>query len=608
MTAEEFHSSDKAISSETSSYMKVWPVPSSISLELGDKLDNVEIAYETYGKLNKEKSNAVLICHALSGDSHVASHSKEDIEGWWEIFVGPGKSIDTNKYFVICSNVLGSCRGTTGPNSINQNTGKPFGKNFPLITVGDMVKVQKLLVNNALNIENLLCVVGGSLGGFQVLEWAKQYPSNVKGCIGIATSSRLSPQALAFDVVGRNAITHDPNFKDGKYYDKDSNPEDGLAIARMLGHITYLSNDSMNKKFGKDKLKPREIKTDFEKRFSVGTYLAYQGRKFVERFDANSYITLTTAMDLFSIGENKEEIEISLKNTNSDWLFISFSSDWLYPPDQSKELVEALISSGKNVSYTNIPSKVGHDAFLLEDELEDYGNLTSAFLNKLTGDIEKTIHSLKPSQREKTNIFYNKRLDLNIVADLVPKNSAVLDLGCEDGDLLSLLREKGFTELIGIEIDYKKVETCANKSLTVINYDIEEGLKTFSNKKFDVAILSQTLQAIKNVEKVIVEMTRVAKASIISFPNFAYKPLREMMFQEGKAPKSEGWYGYDWYNTPNKRFPSIADFEDFCNLKNILILRSIFLNSEKGIQITEEPNLNADNAIFVLGESTKNSK
>ena len=607
MTSGEFHSSDQAINSEISSYMKVWSVPFSINLELGGEIDNIEIAYETYGTLNKDKSNAVLICHALSGDSHVASHSKDDIEGWWEIFVGPGKSIDTNKYFVICSNVLGSCRGSTGPNSINKITGKPFGNKFPMITVGDMVKVQKLLINDELKIDNLLCVIGGSLGGFQALEWVKQNSSMVKGCIGIATSSRLSPQALAFDVVGRNAITHDPNYKDGQYYDQKSKPEDGLAIARMLGHITYLSNESMDKKFGKDKLKPRDIKTDFEKKFSVGTYLAYQGSKFVERFDANSYLTLTTAMDLFSIGENKKEIEKSLKATESEWLFISFSSDWLYPPEQSKELVDALISSEKTVSYTNIPSKAGHDAFLLEDELEDYGNLTAAFLNKLKGEHTKNIHSSKLSTREKTNIFYNKRLDLNIVADLVPKNSSVLDLGCEDGDLLSLLRDKGCSELIGIEIDYKKVETCAKKGLTVINYDIEKGLKSFSNKKFDIAILSQTLQAIKNVEEIIIEMTKVAKASIISFPNFAYKPLREMMFKEGKAPRIEGWYGYEWYNTPNKRFPSIADFENFCDLKNILILRSIFLDSEKGIQITENPNLNADNAIFVLGNSNKNN-
>ena len=274
-----------------------------LNLALGGQLASVTVAYETYGQLNATKTNAILVCHALSGDSHVAQHDEQDDPGWWDIMVGAGKPIDTDRFFVICPNLLGGCRGTTGPGSTNPATGKPYGRDFPTITVGDMVEVQRRLLDH-LGIGQLLAVVGGSLGGHQALTWATRFPERVQAVVPLATSARLTSQALAFDVVGRNAIRRDPYYHSGQYYAEKRTPEVGLAIARMIGHITYLSREAMRKKFDADRLHPRDVVTDFEKIFSVGSYLGHQGDRFVERFDANSYITLSMAMDLFDLGQH----------------------------------------------------------------------------------------------------------------------------------------------------------------------------------------------------------------------------------------------------------------------------------------------------------------
>ena len=496
--------------------------------------------------------------------------------------------------------MIGGCKGSTGPNSINPETGNQYGPDFPNITVEDMVNAQNLLIDH-LGIKSILCVTGGSMGGFQSIQWARQFPNKIKSVIGLATSARLTNQALAFDIVGRNAIKKDPRFKEGNYYDAEEKPEDGLAIARMLAHITYVSKDSMKNKFENTRYEPREITTEFEKRFSVGTYLAYQGTKFVDRFDANSYITLSTAVDYFDLGGTINEIKNNLKKTTCEWLLVSFSSDWLYPPFQSEEIVDALVSLDKSVSYCSIESEAGHDAFLLENEVEDYGLLTSSFLKKLSGK-EKN-DQIKNASPTSTNIFFNDRLDLDFICSLIEKNDRVLDLGCEDGKLLNELKKKKCSKLLGIELDSKKVIMSSNKGLEVINSDINTGLNRFNDDQFDVTILSQTLQSIKNVEKTIEEILRISKKAIISFPNFAFKPLREMLYKEGKAPKLEGLYGYNWYNTPNRRFPTILDFQEYCASKKIIIKESFYIDSEKDELIKEEPNLNADTAIFVLSKN-----
>ena len=596
----ENYNSDLYRTGDTSKYLKNFLYEGKFQLQSGDILDKLNIAYETYGDLNEDRSNVVLVCHAISGDSHVAKHNEDDIPGWWDIMVGPDKPIDTNNYFVICSNVIGGCKGSTGPNSINPETGNQYGPDFPNITVEDMVNAQNLLIDH-LGIKSILCVTGGSMGGFQSIQWATQFPNKIKSVIGLATSARLTNQALAFDIVGRNAIKKDPRFKEGNYYDAEEKPEDGLAIARMLAHITYVSKDSMKNKFENTRYEPREITTEFEKRFSVGTYLAYQGTKFVDRFDANSYITLSTAVDYFDLGGTINEIKNNLKKTTCEWLLVSFSSDWLYPPFQSEEIVDALVSLDKSVSYCSIESEAGHDAFLLENEVEDYGLLTSSFLKKLSGK-EKN-DQIKNASPTSTNIFFNDRLDLDFICSLIEKNDRVLDLGCEDGKLLNELKKKKCSKLLGIELDSKKVIMSSNKGLEVINSDINTGLNRFNDDQFDVTILSQTLQSIKNVEKTIEEILRISKKAIISFPNFAFKPLREMLYKEGKAPKLEGLYGYNWYNTPNRRFPTILDFQEYCASKKIIIKESFYIDSEKDELIKEEPNLNADTAIFVLSKN-----
>ena len=599
MTKEKYNS-DLQRSSETSKHLKFFKLEVPFVLQSGETIEDLLVAYETYGTLNSNKSNTVLVCHAISGDSHVAKHSKDDLPGWWDIMVGPRKPIDTDQYFVICPNVLGGCKGSTGPNSLNPKTGKPYGPEFPQITVEDMVATQNLLIEH-LGIDSLLCITGGSMGGFQSIQWAKQYPEKVKSVAGMATSARLTNQALAFDIVGRNAIKKDPRFKLGNYYDSNEKPEDGLAIARMLAHITYLSKESMKEKFDQKRFEPKEDPAEFEKQFSVGSYLAYQGTKFVDRFDANSYIILSTAIDYFDLGKNIKELKGNLKKTSCEWLFVSFSSDWLYPPFQSEELVDALVELDKPVSYCCIDSEAGHDAFLLENEVGQYGSITSSFLKKISGSLEE--QKVKKSPLTSTNIFFDNRLDLNFISGLVSKGDRVLDLGCEDGTLLRELRKKNCSKLLGIEIDPKKVIDSLETGIEVINSDINVGLNRFNNDQFDVTILSQTLQSIKNVEKTIQQILRISKKAIISFPNFAFKPLREMLFHQGKAPKLDGLYGYNWYNTPNRRFPTIADFEEFCNEQNILVKESFFIDTKNKEFIRENPNLNADTAIFVLSKN-----
>ncbi len=341
-------------------------------LESGEKFGPIVIAYETFGKLNKNKDNAILIIHALTAGSHVCSYYDKDDKnpGWWDDYVGPNKSIDTNRYFVICSNCLGGCYGTTGPASINPATKKPYGLNFPFITVKDMVEVQKKLIDY-LSITKLKAVIGGSIGGMQVLEWSVLYPDLLEKAIAIASAYKTSSQIIGFSEVGRSSIMADSNFNNGNYYDT-SPPERGLAIARMAAHITYLSQDSMETKFGRD-IKNEIMESDnlygiFGPMFQVESYLRYQGKKFVLRFDANSYLYITKAMDMYDLTRNKKSIADALKVIKSKMLIISFKSDWHFPPSQSWEIVKALMSMDKDVSYINIDSPYGHDAFLLKNE------------------------------------------------------------------------------------------------------------------------------------------------------------------------------------------------------------------------------------------------
>lgn len=360
MEAQKFTYAKKLENAETQTFPFAYP-PAELILESGEKLGPITLAYETYGKLNAQKSNAILILHALSGDAHAAGS-----DGWWCNLIGSGKGIDTNKYFVICSNVIGGCKGSTGPSSTNPKTGKPYGLSFPLISIGDMVEAQKHLIDH-LGIEKLLAVVGGSMGGMQVLQWMVSYPEKIHSAIPIATTLKHTPQQIAFNEVGRQAVMSDPDWRSGDYYDS-APPSKGLAVARMIGHITYMSDTSMTEKFGRktraDK-EPFKFSADFE----VEGYLRYRGDNFVKRFDANSYLYITKAIDNFNL-LNGHSLGSVFKGLKAKVLVLAFKSDWLYPAYQSQEIVKACKLAGVDASYCEINSTYGHDSFLLETEQE----------------------------------------------------------------------------------------------------------------------------------------------------------------------------------------------------------------------------------------------
>ncbi len=345
-----------------------WDEP--LPLDSGASLAPVTLEYETYGHLNNAKDNAILLLHALSGDAHAAGrHSPTDRKpGWWDTMVGPGRTFDTDRYFIICSNILGGCRGSTGPSSINPATGKPYGTQFPVITIGDMVRAQVRLIDH-LQIDTLLAVVGGSMGGFQALEWATAYSERVKSVVLLATTARSSPQTIAWNTIGRQAIMQDPNWRGGDYYEHEP-PRDGLATARKLAHVTYLSEPALEDKFGR-KLQTSGIPSyTFEQEFAVESYLSYQGETFTSRFDANSYLYITKAMDYWDLPGKYGSLDAALARSRAEFLLLSFSSDWLYPPEESRAIEESLRRLDRTVTHVELPSLAGHDAFLINYEMQ----------------------------------------------------------------------------------------------------------------------------------------------------------------------------------------------------------------------------------------------
>jgi len=575
-----------------------------LKLQCGRELGPIDVAYETYGTLDHDAGNVILICHALSGNAHIAGKNSPDDKkpGWWDAMVGPEKPIDTNRYFVICSNFLGGCSGTTGPSSINPKTNKPYGLDFPIITIVDMVRVQKLLLDK-LHIKSLLAVVGGSIGGMQVLQWAIEYPDFVRAAIPIATTPHLGPQSIAFDAVGRNAILTDVNFADGRYTPNKA-PHKGLATARMIGHITYLSEESMRKKFGRQLRNARAYSYDFDSEFAVETYLDYQGQTFVERFDANSYLYITKAADYFDLQKQYGSLIEAFANVKSRFLVVSFTSDWLFRPEQSQRMVNALIANGKDVSYCNIASSYGHDAFLLETDT--VGSFISGFLKAThqPGLTDASVPPKKPTKERRIAILDHAkraRIDYELICSLIEPHSRVLDIGCADGELLARLTVDKNIKAEGIELQQHHVMQCVKRGLPIIQHDVERGLRYYSDKSYDYVILSQTVQTIRNTEQVFTELLRIGRKVIVSFPNFAYWRSRVQLFFTGKAPVTKQ-LPFQWYNSLNIHCLSIRDFDEFCRKLGVRVEQKIPLASMRLRPLRFAPNLFAEQAIYVTSK------
>jgi homoserine O-acetyltransferase len=583
-----------------------------LQLDCGKTLGPIDVAYETYGQLNAAGDNAILICHALSGNAHVAGYNSADDEkpGWWEAMVGPGKGIDTNKYFVICSNFLGGCAGTTGPSCVNPRTGRPYGLDFPIITIADMVRVQKLLLD-ALGIRHLLAVIGGSIGGMQVLQWALAYPQMLDAAIPIATTTHLGAQSIAFDAVGRNAILADGNFADGQYHDKDV-PAQGLAIARMIGHITYLSEEGMRRKFGRQLRSAERYSYDFNSEFAVETYLDHQGQTFVERFDANSYLYITKASDYFDLARDYGSLTRAFTKVRSRFLVVSFSSDWLFTPAQSEAMVDALVANGKDVSYCNIASSYGHDAFLLETEtlgafLSSFLEAThqpgphAAYLPRSGGPLcgragaeKRRLSRFEQAQRA--------RVDYELIGSLIEPGSTVLDVGCGEGELLVRLSADRKIRGRGIELDQDLVLDCVHRGIAIIQRDIDRGLGGYADKSFDYVILSQTVQTIKDPERVFQELLRVGRKVIVSFPNFAHWRCRVQLLLAGRAPVTPQ-LPFRWHNSPNIHCLSLKDFDEFCSKLGVTIEQRIPLVKTSPGPVRLAPNLRAEQVIYVTSKA-----
>lgn len=581
-----------------------------LQLQCGKTLGPIDVAYETYGALNEAGDNAILICHALSGNAHVAglNRAEDKRPGWWDIMVGPGKGIDTNKYFVICSTILGGCDQpespapmTTGPSSINPETGKPYGLDFPFITIADMVRVQKLLLDK-LGIKQVLSVIGGSMGGMQVLQWAIEYPDFIKSAMPIATTAHLGAQSIAFDAVGRNAILDDPNFAGGQYH-KGKRPDRGLAMARMIGHITYLSEQGMREKFGRQLRRADKYNYDFNSEFAVETYLDHQGQTFVERFDANCYLYITKAMDYFDLTKEYGSLVDAFANTSCRFLVISFASDWLFTPQQSREIVSALIANSKDVSYCDIASPYGHDAFLLEPEV--LGSFISGFLQATHQPGVRRYYSPDTIERKSLLSRFEQarrtRIDYELIESLIEPNSTVLDIGCGDGELLTALTADKDIKGEGIELQQDLVLNCVNRGLSIIQHDVELGLEDYADKSFDYVILSQTVQTVKNPEKVFKELLRVGKKVVVSFPNFAHYKSRLQLFFAGRAPVTEQ-LPFSWHNSPNIHFLSLKDFDRFCDELGVKIQKKIPLGKRRVSPVSVAPNLFAEQVIYVTSK------
>ncbi len=572
------------------SYYKTVTFNEPFKLCSGATFPSITVAYETYGTLNKDKSNAIIVFHALTGDSHVAKHNDEEREGWWEGMVGPGKSYDTDKYFVICANVLGGCKGTTGPMFVNPKDGRPYGMRFPVVTIEDMVNAQVKLLDY-FGIERVFLATGGSMGGLQVLQFCVSFPDRVQNAQILAATSRTSPQSIALNEVARQAIYADLNWQNGDYYGKP-HPDKGLAVARMLGHITYLCEEQMQEKFGRRLQDKERFGFDFNIDFQVESYLGYNGKKFTQRFDANSLLYVTKAIDYFDISNGYASLDAAISRIKARVLVVSYSTDWLFPAEQSVELTGAMLKNGIDATYVNVDCKFGHDSFLLD--IEKLTDLTRDFLS--SGACNKSLPLIAEA-----DIALEKRQDYRLILELIPEHASVLDLGCGNGELIEQLQRKKGAHTRGVDRSERNVRACIGKGLSVRQGDIEEGLRDYPDGEFDYVILCRTIAFLDKPKDVVREMLRVARRVIITFDNAGYWEMRT------NAALGLGMGPALYSDEPRQRAITLPQFEVFAEQVGAKIEHAYYLardlqeyNHAKSSRI--EPNTEASvrSVLYIL--------
>ncbi len=534
-----------------------------LKLAYGGVLKEIEVAYEECGAPIGD-DNVIYICHALTGDAHVAGikPGEEKPSGWWEEMVGPGRAFDTNRFHIVCANVLGGCQGTTGPMSVNPDTGKPYGSSFPQYNFDDCVDVFRMLLKQ-LGVKRLAALVGGSYGGLQVVNWMTRYPDEIDKVCLIATSAQLNTQAIAFSVMSRNSITDDPNWKGGDYYleGDGKGPKAGLAAARQLAHITYLSRELLQQKFGR-RLQQNFVDAPTEERaerdrlfktyFQIESYLDYQAMKFVKRFDANSYLHITRSMDLYDPCDRYGSMDAAFARVKSRVLVVSYENDILFPWWQSKEIAASLKRGGKSVSYCHLESGTGHDSFLTD--IEHLSKVVGGFLGN----------------REVKVMKWQERLHRNVLS-MVREGSKVVDIGCGDGTLLDVLRARKGVKGDGVEIDVDRYEEAIADGNDVIWEDVDEGLSVIPDGHYDTAVVSDTLQEVRNPRGLLREALRIADEAIVTFPNFAAYRIRLTLALKGRLPVSKQ-LPFQWYDTPNIHLITLKDFRALCDKEGIEIL------------------------------------
>ena len=565
-----------------------------LPLTCGATLPGFELAFETYGALNAERSNAVLICHALNASHHVAGwyDGEPDSVGWWDNMIGPGKPLDTNRFFVIGVNNLGSCFGSTGPQSINPETGAAWGGDFPVVTVEDWVDAQARLADR-LGISQFAAVMGGSLGGMQALAWAIRYPKRIRHALAIAAAPNLSAQNIAFNEVARQAIMTDPDFHDGNFAAHDTLPRRGLRIARMIGHITYLSDLQMEEKFGRQ-LRDG-LRFSFAPEFQIEAYLRHQGEKFAEYFDANTYLRITKALDYFDPATaTGGDLARALAPAECKFFVAGFTTDWRFPPARSREIVKALVDHRRDVCYAEIDAPHGHDAFLLDNP--QYHALVRAYFQNIALDGDGSTIRLGTDGKRKIDELerHARRTDFATIAGWIPMGAQVLDLGCGDGSLLAYLRRERNVRGYGIEIADAGVLASVGNGINVLQSNLESGLAGFDDASFDCVILSQTLQAMRHTEEIVAEMLRVGREVIVTFPNFGHWSHRWQILR-GRMPVSDK-LPYQWYDTPNIHLCTVADFDAFLRERNCAVEKRVVLAGDSPVAVL--PNLRGELAIY----------